>query len=163
VAMAKMATQSFAEFNMGTKHKSGDARVARTGVGKAQQSTLHGMTIESVQNTQRALPADVAALFDDLLSRSVQISRAEQQLMIKMAEASAKFKQEQTRLEDTLTQRLGLSAIGKDLALMRERRDKAVTDAMQSAHSVVARQQSDAGTAARKGKSRGPDISKGRA
>jgi methyl-accepting chemotaxis protein len=112
------------------------------------------MRIECVQNDQRQLPAEVAALFDDLLLRSVQATHAEQELRTKMDEANVKFRQEQARLADSLAQQLGVSATVKELAALGGRHVRTVIDTMERAHSAVSAKRTRAGKGAKKTRTR---------
>lgn len=111
-------------------------------------------SIESVQNDQRQLPAEVAALFNDLLSRSRQAAHADDELQTKVDEANAKFRQEQARLMNSLAQQLGVSATVKELTVLRERHVRTVSDAMEKAHSAAGVERPAAGRDTRKTKAR---------
>lgn len=112
------------------------------------------MAIKGVQNDQRQLPAEVAALFDDLLMRSVQATHAKQEIQTKMDEANVKFRQEQARLADSLAQQLGVSATVKELVALRERHVRTVIDTIDRAHSAVSTVRTGAGKGAKKTKTR---------
>ena len=95
------------------------------------------MPFKSVQNKERSLPAGVAAVFDDALSRSMQAAHADQELQTKVAQANAKFRREQGRLSGPLAKQLGVSTTVREFETLRDRHIKTVTEAMDSAASAA--------------------------
>jgi hypothetical protein len=135
---------------MGKRQKSMNVRgePAKKAEGRAS------IPVKSVKNHQRRLPADVAALFDDLLARSMKATLAEHELQTKVDEANRKFRHEQARLGDSLAQQLGVSATAKDLAALRVRHVRTVIDAMARAHSAVSAGRTGAGRVVKKTRAR---------
>jgi len=98
----------------------------------------------SVLNEQRALPTEVEALFDDVVSRSMQATRAEHELQMEIEKANAQFRMEQSRLMASLAERLGVTATLEQLAALRERHGAALGDVMERAQSAALAAQSAA-------------------
>jgi hypothetical protein len=112
-------------------------RVRRAADVQDRHSTRRGR----IQNNQRKLPPKVAAMFNELVSRSLRVAEENQKLHRATAEANAKFRQEQAKLMDSLAQHLGLSGVLRDLAALRERRVGVVRDAIEKTQKAIAREQ----------------------
>jgi hypothetical protein len=86
------------------------------------------------------LPPKIAAMFDELLSRSLRVAKENQELQRATAEANAKFRQEQAKLMGSLARQLGLSGVVRDLAALRKRQVALVRDAMEKTQTAIVRE-----------------------
>lgn len=115
-------------------------RVRGSASAKGHHSTRRGLPSGRIQNKQRKPPPRVAAMFEELLSRSLRVAGENQQLQRITAEAHAKFREELARLMESLAQQLRLSGIAKDLAALRKRQAALVRDAMEKTQTSIARE-----------------------
>ena len=125
---------------MGKSQSSKYKRVRR--LANVKHSTRRG----GIQNNQRKLPPKIAAMFDELLSRSLRIAKKNQELQRAKAEASSKFRQEQAKLMGSLARQLGLSCVLKDFAALRKRQGALVRDAMEKTQTAIARERRISGS-----------------
>jgi hypothetical protein len=79
---------------MGKSQSSKYKRVRRVANVKDRHSARRGR----IQNNKRKLPPKIAAMFNELLSRSLRVAKENQELQRATAEANAKFRQEQAKL-----------------------------------------------------------------
>jgi hypothetical protein len=121
---------------MGKSPSSKYKRVRRAADVKDRHLTRRGR----IQNNQRKLPPKIAAMFDELISRSLRVAQKNQELQRATAEANAKFRQEQAKLMGSLARQLGLSGIVRDLAALRKRQVTLVRDAMEKTQTAIARE-----------------------
>jgi len=121
---------------MGKSQSSKYKRVRRVANVKDRHSARRGR----IQNNQRKLPPKIAAMFDELLSRSLRVAKENQELQRATAEANAKFRQEQAKLMGSLARQLGLSGVVRDLAALRKRQVALVRDAMEKTQTAIARE-----------------------
>jgi hypothetical protein len=121
---------------MGKSQSSKYKRVRRVANVKDRHSARRGR----IQNNQRKLPPKIAAMFDELLSRSLRVAKENQELQRATAEANAKFRQEQAKLMGSLARQLGLSGVVRDLAALRKRQVALVRDAMEKTQTAIVRE-----------------------
>ena len=121
---------------MGKSQSSKYKRVRRVANVKDRHSARRGR----IQNNQRKLPPKIAAMFNELLSRSLRVAKENQELQRATAEANAKFRQEQAKLMGSLARQLGLSGVVRDLAALRKRQVALVRDAMEKTQTAIVRE-----------------------
>jgi hypothetical protein len=121
---------------MGKSQSSKYKRVRRVANVKDRHSARRGR----IQNNKRKLPPKIAAMFNELLSRSLRVAKENQELQRATAEANAKFRQEQAKLMGSLARQLGLSGVVRDLAALRKRQVALVRDAMEKTQTAIARE-----------------------
>lgn len=126
---------------MATRRKATQAR----GVAKRRGSSRPKTSIERVQNDEYPLPREVAAVFDDALSHSFQAAQAEQEFQAKMAQAREELDRAQRRLADALAKQLGVAGAVQEFDTLRDRHNRTVIEAFESASSAILTAQDDTG------------------